>query len=267
MRPFYDRHSPEIVERARKLCQSPSALERTVGADILNQVIQAIRDTDNEEMLGSLTEINHDLLAMLEVEQDAEVLGSIIAALGHLLHVNQYQSDIVTVLSKWQHHPAAEVRHAVTGALWGTTDERAVEMLLGLMVDDDADVRDWATFGLGSVREEDTPDIREALANRLDDPNAIVAGEALVGLARRGDQRAVNSLLNMQPFTAEDEHTLEYEALVKAGISTGDPRLLPLLEPVYQAKLLAKDDAIPHDLALAYDACHRGTPADREDKW
>lgn len=146
------------------------------------------------------------------------------------------------------------------------TDERAVGTLLRLMADEDADVRDWATFGLGSMNEVDSSEIREALVNRLDDPNATVAAEALVGLARRGDQRAVDYLLRMQPLTVDDANTLEYEALVEAGITTGDPRLLPLLESINAGWRLTGDDEIPHDLSLAIIACRQGTPANREDR-
>jgi len=61
--------------------------------------------------------------------------------------------------------------------------------LIALSVDADADVRDWATFGLGSLLELDTPELRAALEARLADESADVRDEALVGLAQRGDAR------------------------------------------------------------------------------
>lgn len=59
--------------------------------------------------------------------------------------------------------------------------------LLRLMEDSDDEVRDLATFGLGVGTDFDGADIREALHARLSDKGGDIAGEALVGLARRQD--------------------------------------------------------------------------------
>ncbi len=63
----------------------------------------------------------------------------------------------------------------------------AVDVLAVLSRDPDTDVRGWATFGLGSMIDRDTAQVRAALIARLDDPDADTRGEALVGLAARGD--------------------------------------------------------------------------------
>jgi HEAT repeat protein len=57
--------------------------------------------------------------------------------------------------------------------------------LIRLSSDDADEVREWATFGLGTILSLDTPEVRSALFARLDDTSAIVRDEALVGLARR----------------------------------------------------------------------------------
>jgi hypothetical protein len=44
-------------------------------------------------------------------------------------------------------------------------------------------------------RDEDTDAIRDALAARVDDPDGDTSGEALLGLARRHDPRALPVLL------------------------------------------------------------------------
>jgi HEAT repeat protein len=61
----------------------------------------------------------------------------------------------------------------------------AIEALLELSRDSDVDVRNWATFALGSQIDVDTPQIREALRNRLSDSDEDTRSEALCGLARR----------------------------------------------------------------------------------
>src|SRR5262249_8183071 len=48
--------------------------------------------------------------------------------------------------------------------------------------------------GLGTQMDADTPELRAALLRRLDDPDGITRGEALVGLARRKDPRIVEPL-------------------------------------------------------------------------
>jgi HEAT repeat protein len=71
--------------------------------------------------------------------------------------------------------------------------DRAVPELIRLSRDRSARVRNWATFGLsqqlGDPHPIDTPEIREALAARLQDDAACA--EAAFGLAARGDRRAL----------------------------------------------------------------------------
>ena len=65
-----------------------------------------------------------------------------------------------------------------------------MEALIALSADADADVRDWATFALGTLAAADTPELREALAARVEDADEDTRLEAVHGLALRGDTRA-----------------------------------------------------------------------------
>src|SRR4029077_14951716 len=87
-----------------------------------------------------------------------------------------------------------DVRYGVVFALMGHEDRQALETLAELTRDPEAHVRDWATFALGSQAEADTPELREALVSRLADEDDDTRGEALVGLARRGDWRVLTAL-------------------------------------------------------------------------
>ncbi|MFF7851215.1 ankyrin repeat domain-containing protein [Streptomyces sp. NPDC007910] len=93
-------------------------------------------------------------------------------------------------------HPDAVVRRAVAGALAGIVPAGHVEalgVLLALSRDGDARVRDWATLALAEL-PDDTPLVREGLAERLADPDPETAAEAARGLAIRQDPRAVDAL-------------------------------------------------------------------------
>lgn len=63
------------------------------------------------------------------------------------------------------------------------------------MDDTNETVRDWATFGLGAQRDEDSAEIRDALRKRLNDTFEDARNEAIWGLARRKDQIGLKSLL------------------------------------------------------------------------
>jgi len=62
------------------------------------------------------------------------------------------------------------------------------------MQDEDEEVRDWATFGLGTQGTSDSPEIRQALLQRLNDPSQDVQEEAMSGLCRRLDERVLPAL-------------------------------------------------------------------------
>jgi HEAT repeat protein len=82
------------------------------------------------------------------------------------------------------------VRDSVAFCLGKRDEALALATLIALSRDVDPEVRDWATFGIGSLSDADRPEIRQALVDRLDDSDADPRAEAMVGLAARGDTRA-----------------------------------------------------------------------------
>ena len=133
---------------------------------------------------------------------------------------------VIEALVKLVEYPEADVRHAVAMSL--TKDHPlAIQALITLSADADSLVRDWSTFGLGQQIETDTPEIRDALAARLDDEDDDVFYEAIYGLAIRGDVRVVPALLSGRELHGSDTNLSI--SLINAGKLIGDPRLLPLL--------------------------------------
>jgi hypothetical protein len=101
--------------------------------------------------------------------------------------------------------------------------QNAVEVLSAMLRDEDSDVRDWAAFALGS-RENDTPELRDALARLLFDADEATAAEAAYALARRKDER-VRPVLE-RVLTQPAIGRLYFEAAAELA----DSELLPLLQ-------------------------------------
>jgi HEAT repeat protein len=231
------RGSRNVFEDACRLCASPEARERRVGADILGQ-LGTPNLTFPEETLAVL-------LGMLEREQEPEVLNSIAVALGH-----RRDPRAIEPLVRLKNHPHEDVRFGVVFGLSGYEDDLAIETLMELSTDPDTDVRDWATFGLGSQIEADTPAIREALVARLTDAEGDTSGEAMVGLARRHDLRMVEPLL-----TALEDGWFG-KLLMEAATEIGDPRLYPVLVRLREEWEGDKNDWRYKELEEAIEKCH-----------
>jgi HEAT repeat protein len=94
-------------------------------------------------------------------------------------------------------HVDGRIRRAVAVAIPAVlrrtaVPEAAVTTLIRLSRDPDEDVRDWACFALGvGLSGVDTQALRDALAERIADPHVDTRCEALRGLARRRDARAL----------------------------------------------------------------------------
>ncbi|MHB1556138.1 MAG: HEAT repeat domain-containing protein [Isosphaeraceae bacterium] len=205
------RGTHEILGRAARLCESSCAFERRVGAKILGQLGLPDRSFPGECL--------RVLLGVLEAEQDHGVLRAILIALSHL-----GRPEAVLPACRYLRHVDPEVRHGVVLALMGHEDPQALVTLAELTKDREIHVRDWATFALGTQVEADTPDLREALADRLTDEDDDTRAEAIVGLARRGDRR-------MLPALREDLACGSVGTLaVEAAALIGEPLLYPLLE-------------------------------------
>ncbi len=93
-------------------------------------------------------------------------------------------------------------------------DPVAVESLLALMQDSDADVRDWATFGLCVLGESDSAEIRDALLIRIGDTDENAREEAAIGLSKRKDQRVLIPLIAMLEQPSVPDRAIEAAELM-----------------------------------------------------
>jgi HEAT repeat protein len=204
----------DVLEAALDLLRGAAARQRTLGADVLGRL------TGVEPKSGPT--VVHALLAAIAAEKEPAPLASIVAALGHV-----GDAGALGRIFPLADHSSAEVRLAVAFAVATISPQplmtEARIALLRLSRDPDPEVRDWATFGLGTLSDADGPDIRAALLARAEDANRDARAEALFGLAVRRDPRAVPHLIRalQSPYVGGLE--------VDAAAASADPRLLPAL--------------------------------------
>jgi HEAT repeat protein len=135
-----------------------------------------------------------------------------------------------------------EIRFSAAFALAGDSGPAATSALIELMDDRDDDVRDWATFGIGTLRDHDSPAIREALFKRITDSNEEARLEAYAGLAARKDQRILARLIDELEKRPETSRLWE-SALLMLGRKDEEPE--PSVDDVVSElkKLVPGEDA------------------------
>ena len=209
------RGSREILDRAAELCRSSNPEHRTLGADILGQLGIPER---------AFLEESFAAIMPLLADADPDVLASAIIALQHLDSLRAAAHVL-----PFRDHSDHNVRYAVAFALGGVDDDAAIATLAQLASDQDLEVRNWATFGLGRQCEADTPEIRDALSARLDDHDPEIRYEAICGLARRRDPRMIRFLKIILHDDPEDVFAREAAARLLGREYDGDTRTSELL--------------------------------------
>jgi len=224
---------------AVKLCNSEDPTNREIGADILGQLGWKNKAFQQESVL---------ILIKLLSDSAEDVISSAAYALGHR---NTYEA--IKPLLAHEHHPNPRVRHSVVFGLLGLEDNEAIDSLINLSEDEDDNVRNWATFGLGSQIEANTPEVRSALEKRLNDPVSEIRGEALVGLAARGRNSIKEQLI--RELAKSDTGTLALEAATLIGSND-------LCKPLQDIENTLEDDDNDYFISQLFDAlnsCCRNT--------
>jgi HEAT repeat protein len=180
---LHERANRDVFVAANALAGSSDPGERAICARILRELGQGKGRPFSQEALPVLT-------AMAQIETDIDVLPSIVSAL-------EWQGGpaALDVVLPFAHHPDDRVRFAVAADPFGmvadpeTADPRLIDALIALSSDAVADVRWYATYALANEYPGDEPALRDALANRLADPDHKVSEVAREGLASRHDPR------------------------------------------------------------------------------
>lgn len=192
--------SKEVLDRALALVKSDAPHLRGRGADILAQLGVPER-TFPDECFSAV-------LPLLADESELVIHDAIFA----LQHIDGQRA--APHIIPFADHDNDDIRHAVAFALGGIDTPEANATLLALMADRDAEVRNWATFGLGQQSDADTDKIRHALVARLEDDDPDVRYEAIIGLARRRDRQTVGFLKTMLHDDPNDMFVREAAAML-----------------------------------------------------
>jgi HEAT repeat protein len=235
---------------AADLVESPDPATRTLAIDVLAQL--GAEPNVRLERRPFAAPAAKLLLDRLPTEDSAEVLTSIGMAFGHLR-----DPRCIPALRGLRDHPDPRVRYGVVFGLSGIDDDLAVQTLIELSGDRDPHVRDWATFGLGMQIDRDDPAVRDALVARLEDPDNDTRGEAIRGLATRGDTRAIPQLLHeLKRIRKHPGLSVIEEALLTLTSKTADARLCEPVRAIQRDwQTNYPDDPPPRDLQAAIDAC------------
>lgn len=186
-----------IFERASEWCHSTDPLKRARGCDILSQLRTPTLPAHELDVHAStpifVSESFQIILQLLKHESDETALKSQIYALGHLR-----QDGAIALVNPYAADPRPDIRQAATHTLGQfPNDPSAIEHLIKLADDADEDIRNWALFALGSQSDADTPALRELFVRHLDDSFEEAREEAIAGLAKRQDKRAVLPLFRL----------------------------------------------------------------------
>lgn len=196
---LWRRGDEETFQAVAAWCASDDPLRRAFAADALGRLGSApahgMEDANGDAGTGPFTARATALLGELSrTAEGPEPARGAVAALGRC-----GDPSALPEILRHAGHPDAGVRRAVALSLREVlagaqgVDGATVRALVALSGDAWASVRGRAVPALAGV-PADAVEIREALAGRLDDPDAGTAAWAAYGLAVRQDARAVDAL-------------------------------------------------------------------------
>ena len=239
------RGTREIYDTAIGLCRGRLAVERRQGVSVLS----LFRGKYGKE--HPFHQETLDLLrGMLEREKRITVIHMLLWGLSQL-----DDDRAVRPIAELTNHANKWIRKSVAIALtsFAGESEHALRALIDMCRDPDRDVRDWATFGLGSQFELgnlDLPEAHEVLWERAEEEDREIRSQALRGLVFRGDNVPNERLI------AELQADELYDDILEAVEMIADPVFLPYLLRLREWR------EIPHSLEDAIAAC--GGEAERK---
>ena len=208
------RVNDDVYNLAYKLSHSESDKKKIIGIDVLAQLGFDTRYRQLETI--SL------YFELLETKQSDNVLFSILFGISH--NNENLTKKQISKLIGFKDSKNSDIRFSLVSALSGVEHSMAIETLIELSNDSFSSIRNWATFGLGTLCELDNDQIIEALWKRTKDKHQETKLEAIVGLANR------NEIKVREPIIDELKNG-EYGTLLFEAIETlNDKNFIPFLK-------------------------------------
>lgn len=222
------RPNKKVFDYGMKLAKSKIDKEKIIGIDVLAQL--GLNPRYDQQNVIDL------YFSLLNVPQTPKVLSALLSGIGH--NNADLSRQHLEKLAEFKNHRFSDVRFNLVFALSGIEHEFAINQLIELSSDRHSDIRDWATFSIGSQVEMSTPSIVAALRSRLNDSDDDTRSEAISGLAKRKDIGIKKILIEAL------ENTDDHGPLILESIEEfGDPSFIPLLkEQIQKNKKLRRFD-------------------------
>lgn len=216
-----------IFEKSIELTKSEIAKEKIIGINILAQF--GFPRLHSKEILKTYFDL-------LKTETDKNIISSILYGIGH--NNDNLSEKQINIVCAYKNHKSVNVRYSLVYALLSIDQIKPIDTLIELSKDKDSDIRNWATFGIGTQIETDSKIIREALWERVRDEHKITRFEAIVGLAKRKEEN-IREVLKNELLEIDENGNLILEAIEEFN----DQEFIILLEEqITRNKILKKVD-------------------------
>ncbi|EDM43387.1 hypothetical protein SCB49_00020 [unidentified eubacterium SCB49] len=169
------RANEDVYDQAFKLAKSENDKKKIIGIDVLAQL-------GFDPRIGQQKTINL-YFDLLENEQSDNVLFALFFGISH--NNENLTKKQVSKLIEFKDSKNTDVRYSLVSALSGIANPEAIETLIELSEDKFSSIRNWATFGIGTLSKENNERIINALWKRTKDKHQETKLEAIVGLAIR----------------------------------------------------------------------------------
>nr|WP_315239513.1 hypothetical protein [uncultured Flavobacterium sp.] len=219
------RKSKDIFKKSIILINSEIAKERIIGIDILAQF--GYPRLHKKIILKKF-------FSLLKTETDKYAISSLFYGIGH--NNDNLTNKEIDLISSFKKHKSSRVRYSLAFALLTKEESKAIETLIELSKDRDSEIRDWATFGIGTQIETDNQIIREALWKRINDKDENTKYEAIIGLAKRKDKK-IKEVLKNELLKIDEFGSLILEAIEELN----DKEFITLIEEQIKRNKVTKN--------------------------
>jgi HEAT repeat protein len=231
------RATKDIYHQAFELAKSQSDKKIIIGIDVLAQL-----GFDPRIRQQKTINLYFDLL---ENNQNDKVLFALFFGISH--NNENLTKKQVSKLIEFKDSKNNDVRYSLVSALSGIENQMALETLIELSEDKYSSIRNWATFGIGTLSEENNDRIINALWKRTKDKHQETKLEAIVGLANRNQVSVKENII-------DELKNGEYGSLLFEAIETlKDKDFVPYLER--NLKLAKKDSGIKEEWIADLEQC------------